>query len=72
VPNEEAKTEEILIQRLESGQLNSRADLHEVERIARDRGLKRLARRASRERRKLRRTQTANVGRLLRQRRSQR
>jgi hypothetical protein len=52
---DDTKTEELLIDRLESGRLNSRADLDEVERIAKERGLTRVARRASRQRRKLRR-----------------
>lgn len=50
---DESSTEEILIKRLEKRQLVSRADLQEVERIANDRGMRRLARRASRERRRL-------------------
>jgi hypothetical protein len=50
---DESSTEEILIKRLEKRQLVSRADLQEVERIASDRGMGRLARRASRERRRL-------------------
>lgn len=50
---DESQTEEILIRRLESGQLNSRADLVEVERIASERGMRRLAKRASRQRRRL-------------------
>lgn len=70
--HEEAQTEEILIRRLETDRLVSRADLQEVERIARDRGLRRLARRASKQRRKLSRSRTASAGRLLRRRRSPR
>jgi hypothetical protein len=50
---DESSTEEILIKRLEKRQLVSRADLQEVERIASDRGMGRLARRASSERRRL-------------------
>jgi hypothetical protein len=50
---DESSTEEILIKRLEKRQLVSRADLQEVERITSDRGMPRLARRASRERRRL-------------------
>jgi hypothetical protein len=50
---DESSTEEILIKRLEKRQLVSRADLQEVERIASDRGMGRLARRASRERRRV-------------------
>jgi hypothetical protein len=44
---DESSTEEILIKRLEKRQLVSRADLQEVERIANDRGMRRLARRAA-------------------------
>jgi hypothetical protein len=51
---DESRAEEILIKRLEKRQLVNRADLQEVERIANDRGMHRLARRASRERRRLR------------------
>ena len=50
---DESSTEEILIKRLEKRQLVSRADLQEAERIASERGMCRLARRASRERRRL-------------------
>jgi hypothetical protein len=50
---DESSTEEILIKRLEKKQLVSRADLQEVERIASERGMRRLARRAGRERRRL-------------------
>jgi hypothetical protein len=50
---DESSTEEILIKRLEKRQLVSRADLQAAERIASDRGMRRLARRASRERRRL-------------------
>jgi hypothetical protein len=50
---DESRTEEILIRRLEKKQLVSRADLQAVERIANNRGMRRLARRASRERRRL-------------------
>ena len=50
---DESSTEEILIKRLEKRQLVTRADLQEVERIANDRGMRRLARRGSRERRRL-------------------
>jgi hypothetical protein len=50
---DESSTEEILIKRLEKRQLVTRADLQEVERVANDRGMRRLARRASRERRRL-------------------
>ena len=50
---DETRTEEILIKRLEKKQLVSRADLQAVERIANNRGMRRLARRASRERRRL-------------------
>ena len=49
---DESSTEEILIKRLEKRQLVTRADLQEVERVANDRGMRRLARRASRERRR--------------------
>jgi hypothetical protein len=50
---DESSTEEILIKRLEKRQLVSRADLQAVEHIASERGMRRLARRASRERRRL-------------------
>jgi hypothetical protein len=63
---DDTKTEELLIDRLESGRLNSRADLDEVERIAKERGLTRVARRASRQRRKLRTRRRRGLTRLWR------
>jgi len=68
--NQEPHTEEILIERLENGQLNNRADLQEAERIARDRGLTRLARRASRQRSKLTRSRKSSASTRLRRWRS--
>lgn len=50
---DESSTAEILIKRLERSELISRADLQVVERIANERGMRHLARRASRERRRL-------------------
>jgi hypothetical protein len=68
--NYEPHTEEILIERLEKGQINNRADLQEVERIARDRGLTRLAKRASRQRNKLKRARKSSASQRLRRWRS--
>ena len=70
--NHEPHTEEILIERLEKGQINNRADLQEVERIARDRGLTRLAKRASRQRSKLKRSRKSSASTRLRRWRSRR
>jgi len=47
------KTEELLVERLMAGRLNTRADLQEAERAARDLGLRKLAKRALKTRRKL-------------------
>jgi hypothetical protein len=69
---DEARTDEILISRLEKGQINNPADLQEAERIAQERGLGRLARRASRQRRKLRRSRSSSASVLRRLRRSPR
>jgi len=66
----ERSTEELLIARLEAGRLNSLADLRLVERIARDRGLRTLAKKASRERLRLGRSRVASSMRQTYRRRS--
>jgi hypothetical protein len=57
----EASTEELLIARLEAGRLNSLADLRFVEWIASSRGLRTLAKKASRERQRLGRSRASRT-----------